>query len=148
MNQLERFLDEGAPTILQTALHIVLVGIIFAIASWQLLILAFLPIPVIVAGSLYFQRRLEPHYARVRETVADLSSVLTTNLGGITTIKAFTAEKREGARLAAASDSYRSANVKAIRSAAAFVPTTSWSPRTAPTPPCGGSRLAWTSNKR
>ena len=66
VNQLERFLDVGAPTILQTALNVVLVGAVFAASSWTLLVLAFLPIPLIVIGSLVFQRRLEPLYDRVR----------------------------------------------------------------------------------
>jgi len=122
VNQLERFLDVGAPAILQTVLNVVLVGAVFAVASWQLLLLAFLPIPVIVAGSLLFQRRLEPLYDRVRETVADLSGALSANLAGVSTIKAFTAEDRERDRIAAASMAYREANVAAIRSSAAFVP--------------------------
>ncbi len=122
VNQLERFLDVGAAAILQTVLNVVLVGLVFAAASPTLLVLAFAPIPVIVAGSLVFQRRLEPLYARVRETVADLSGTLSANLGGITTIKAFTAEERERERVAAASLAYRGANEAAIRSSAAFVP--------------------------
>lgn len=122
VNQLERFLDIGAPAILQTALNVVLVGAVFAAASWQLLVLAFLPIPVIIAGSLIFQRRLEPLYAGVRSAVADLSSALSANLAGITTIKAFTAEERERERISAISDAYRAANLRAIRSSAAFVP--------------------------
>ncbi len=122
VNQLERFLDLGAPSILATAWNVVLVGAIFAVASWQLLLLAFLPIPVIVIGSLVFQRRLEPLYARVREAVADLSGTLSANLAGIPTIKAFTAEDRERDRVAAVSEAYRRANTTAIRSSAAFVP--------------------------
>lgn len=122
VNQLERFLDIGAPAILQTALNVVLVGAVFAIASWQLLLLAFLPIPLIVVGSLLFQRRLEPLYDAVRASVADLSGVLSANLAGITTIKAFTAEDRERRRIAEVSAAYRSANLAAIRSSAAFVP--------------------------
>ena len=122
VNQLERFLDVGAAAILQTALNVLIVGTVFALASWQLLLFAFLPIPVIIAGSLVFQRRLEPLYERVRTTVADLSGVLAANLGGIGTIKAFTAEDRERDRVEAASAAYRDANVAAIRSSAAFVP--------------------------
>ncbi|WP_101525352.1 ABC transporter ATP-binding protein [Nocardioides houyundeii] len=122
VNQLERFLDVGAPAILQTALNILLVGAVFALTSWQLMLLAFLPIPLIVAGSLLFQRRLEPLYARVREAVGDLSGTLSANLAGITTIKAFTAEDRERDRVAAVSSAYREANTAAIRSSAAFVP--------------------------
>jgi ATP-binding cassette subfamily B protein len=122
VNQLERFLDVGAPAILQTALNVLLVGAVFAAASWQLLVLAFLPIPLIVAGSLVFQRRLEPLYDRVRAAVADLSGTLSANLAGIATIKSFTAEDRERARVETVSTAYRQANVDAIRSSAAFVP--------------------------
>jgi len=122
VNQLERFLDVGAAAILQTALNVVLVGAVFAASSLQLFVLAFLPIPLIIAGSLVFQRRLEPLYGRVRESVADLSGALSANLAGIATIKAFTAEARERDRIAALSTAYRKANVDAIRSSAAFVP--------------------------
>ncbi|HBO7210873.1 TPA: ATP-binding cassette domain-containing protein, partial [Pseudomonas aeruginosa] len=122
VNQLERFLDIGAPRILQTILNVLLVGIVFAIASWQLLLMAFLPIPVIIVGSLWFQKRLEPLYAGVRQAVAELSGALSANLAGIATIKAFTAEGRERDRIAAVSEAYRQANITAIRSSAAFVP--------------------------
>lgn len=122
VNQLERFLDTGAPRILQTALNIVLVGAMFALASWQLLLYAFLPIPLIIVGSLWFQKRLEPLYAGVRQAVADVSGALSANLAGIATIKAFTAESRERERIAGYSEAYRQANIRAIRSSAAFVP--------------------------
>ncbi|QIK76776.1 ABC transporter ATP-binding protein [Nocardioides piscis] len=122
VNQLERFLDIGAPAILQTTLNVLLVGGVFAAASGQLLVLAFLPIPLIVVGSLVFQRRLEPLYDRVRSAVSDLSGTLSSNLAGIATIKAFTAEDRERDRVAAVSSAYRDANTRAIRSSAAFVP--------------------------
>ncbi|MCX6397366.1 MAG: ABC transporter ATP-binding protein [Propionibacteriales bacterium] len=122
VNQLERFLDVGAPSILQTTLNVLLVGAVFAASSWTLLLFAFLPIPVIIIGSLVFQRRLEPLYDRVRDAVADLSGALSANLAGIATIKAFTAEARERDRIARVSSAYRDANTDAIRSSAAFVP--------------------------
>ena len=122
VNQLERFLDIGIPSILQTTLNVVLVGAVFAASSWSLLLFAFLPIPLIVVGSLVFQRRLEPLYDKVREAVADLSGALSANLAGIATIKAFTAEQRERERIATVSLAYRTANTDAIRSSAAFVP--------------------------
>ena len=122
VNQLERLLDVGLPSILQTTLNVILVGAVFAASSLTLLIVAFLPIPLIVLGSLVFQRRLEPLYARVRQAVADLSGALSANLAGVSTIKAFTAEDRERGRIEGYSSVYREANVRAIRSSAAFVP--------------------------
>ena len=122
VNQLERFLDVGAHTILKTAWTVVLIGAIFAASSWQLMLLAFLPVPVIVLGSVRFQRRLEPLYREVREAAGEVSATLSANLGGLPTIKAFTAEAREQARVEGVSRAYREANRRAIRSSSAFVP--------------------------
>jgi ATP-binding cassette, subfamily B, bacterial len=122
VNQLERFLDTGAETIIQLFWNIVIVGAVFFLVSWQLAVVAFLPIPVIVAGSLRYQRRLEPLYAVVRERVSELSATLSANLGGITTIKAFAAERREAKRVETVSQDYLEANSAAIRYSSAFVP--------------------------
>ncbi len=51
-----------------------------------------------------------------------LNGTLAANLGGLPTIKAFTAEQRELDRVSTASLEYRAANTRAIRSSAAFVP--------------------------
>ncbi|HEY6745472.1 MAG TPA: ABC transporter ATP-binding protein [Mycobacteriales bacterium] len=122
VNQLERFLDVGAPTIIRLFWNVVLMGAVFAASSWLLALVSFAPIPVIVAGSVAYQRRLTPYYARVREQVGELSATLTANLGGITTIKAFTAEDREVERVAGVSGDYRRANREAIRYSSAFGP--------------------------
>jgi ATP-binding cassette subfamily B protein len=122
VNQLERFLDVGARTILHTFWTVVFVGAVFAATSWQLTVLAFLPVPVIVWGSIRFQRRLDPLYRDVRETAGDVSATVSTNLGGLTTIKAFTAEAREVERVRKVSQRYWDANRTAIRSSSAFVP--------------------------
>ena len=122
VNQLERFLDVGAPTLLRTFWNVVFLGIVFVTTSWQLSLLAFAPLPIILLGSLRYQRRLQPLYARVRDRVGDLSATLSGNLGGITTIKAFAAERRETRRVEAVSEAYRLANRDAIRYSSAFVP--------------------------
>ncbi len=122
VNQLERFLDVGALQIIQTATSVVGVGVVFFVISPLLAVLAFLPIPVIVGGSLLFQRRLEPRYARVREEAGRLGGLIGGNLGGIATIKAFGAERRESQRVSEASVSYAAANREAITLSAAFVP--------------------------
>ncbi len=122
VNQLERFLDVGATAVIRLFWNIVFVGAVFAATSWSLALVAFLPIPLIVIGSLRYQRSLEPRYARVREQVAAVSSTLAGNLGGIATIKAFGTEPREAERVRGVSDDYRAANGEAIRYSSAFVP--------------------------
>jgi len=102
--------------------NVVLVGAVFAASSWLLTLLAFVPIPIIVWGSIRYQKRLEPLYAQVREAVGELSATLSANLSGIQTIKAFTAEARESARLGRVSQEYREVNQNAIKYSSAFVP--------------------------
>ena len=122
VNQLERFLDQGATDLLQVATTVVVVGGIMFLIAPEVAILALIPVPVIVIGSFMFQRRIGERYTRVREEVADLNSLLNNNLSGITTIKSFTAEKREIERVREASETYLKANQSAITLSASFVP--------------------------
>mgnify|MGYP001546303209 FL=1 len=55
VNQLERFLDVGANDILQTATTVVTIGAVFFWIAPQVAWWSFLPIPVIIWGSLWFQ---------------------------------------------------------------------------------------------
>ncbi|MEX1162545.1 MAG: ABC transporter ATP-binding protein [Nitriliruptor sp.] len=122
VNQLERFLDRGAHEILHVVTSVLLIGGAFVYLSPAIGLVSFLPMPVIVWGTWRFQRHLEPRYAAVRARVGDLNATLNNNLGGIATIKAFGAERREAARVAEGSDRYQRANRHAIRLSAAFVP--------------------------
>ena len=84
--------------------------------------MAFLPMPFILWGSLRFQKRIAPLYAAVREHVGILNGQLSNNLGGIATIKSFTAEEHETRRISLLSDDYRESNREAIALSSAFVP--------------------------
>lgn len=122
VNQLERFLDRGANEILQVLTTVALIGAIFFYLAPGIAWLAFLPVPGILWGSFRFQRRLEPRYAAVRHQAAAVNAELSNRLGGIATIKAFTAEDDSVRRIAVESDRYRAANQGAIRLSSAFSP--------------------------
>ena len=122
INQLERFLDRGANEILQLITTVLVVGVGMAVIAPGVAVFAYLPIPVILLGSLRFQKRLEPRYREVRARAGDLAARLANNLGGILTIKSFTAEALELERLRGESEAYRQSNARAIRLSAAFIP--------------------------
>ena len=122
INQLERFLDRGANQILQLITTVLVVGLGMAAVAPQVAVFAYLPIPVILWGSLRFQRQLAPRYREVRARAGDLASRLANNLGGMLTIKSFTAEALELEQLRRESQAYRSSNGRAIRLSAAFIP--------------------------
>ena len=122
INQLERFLDVGAAEIISVLTTVVLIGAAFFAIAPSVAILAFLPMPIILWGSFRFQRRIEPRYAAVRDQAGSISAQLANSLGGMATIKSFTAEDREVARIAEESSAYREANRRAIRLSSAFSP--------------------------
>ena len=122
INQLERFLDVGANDLIQVSTTVVVIGGAFFILAPSVAWMAMLPMPFILWGSIAFQRLLAPRYADVREKVSLINSRLANNLTGITTIKSFTAEKYEAARMAGESEAYRQSNRRAIALSAAFVP--------------------------
>ena len=122
INQLERFLDKGANDLLQVSTTVIVVGAVFLFISWEVALLAILPIPLIVWGSFKYQRSLEPKYAEVRDAAGKMNALLENDLSGMSTIQSFTSEDIEVARVEALSEAYRQANRKAIRLSAAFTP--------------------------
>lgn len=122
VNQLERFLNGGANNLVQVATTLVAVGGVFFAVSPAIALMAFTPIPVIVIGAFYFQRRAQPLYAEVRNRVGLLAGRLSGNISGITTIKSFTTEQLESDRVRQESAAYVDANRKAIAISSAFIP--------------------------
>ena len=122
VNQLERFLNTGANSLLSVATTVLVIGGAFFILAPSVAWMAVLPIPFVIWGSIAFQKRIAPRYAAVREEVGVLNSDLAGNLGGIATVKSFTAEEREVRRIEARSQAYRAANRHAIRLSSAFSP--------------------------
>ncbi|MES1241942.1 MAG: ABC transporter ATP-binding protein [Acidobacteriota bacterium] len=122
VNQLERFLNTGFNELLQIVVLFVFAGMIIFSTSWQLSLVGMAPIPIILWGSVYYQRRIAPRYSRVREGVGGLASRLENNIAGIQVIKSFTAEPFETERVRRVSEEYRLANFGAIRLSAIYVP--------------------------
>lgn len=122
VNQLERFLNSGFNQLLQFATLIVFSCYVLFTTSWQLTLVGLAPVPIIVAGSLYYQRRIGPRYKKLREAVGALASRLENNLSGMMVIKSFTAEKFENERVEQASRVYQEANFAAIKLNTLFIP--------------------------
>lgn len=122
VNQLERFLNDGPNSILQTLVSTVLVSIIFFILAPQVAVFAMMPIPIILFVAFYFQRHLGVHYDHVRRMGGALGAQVSGFLSGLATVKAFTAETQAHDSILEASDAYQAANRGAIRWSSAFVP--------------------------
>ena len=77
INQLERFLDHGANQILQLIITVILIGGAMAIISPGVAFLSFIPIPIILWGSINFQKKLAPKYQSTTHT--QLISIICTH---------------------------------------------------------------------
>ncbi|WP_293937772.1 ABC transporter ATP-binding protein [Iodobacter sp.] len=122
INQMERFLNGGANSIIQVLCSTVMVSAVFFYIAPQLALIALAPVPLILLGTFWFQHRIAPRYATVREAAGVISGRLNNNLLGIATIKAFTAENFEASHISDASNHYRQSNRSAIQLSAAIIP--------------------------
>ena len=122
INQMERFLNGGANSIIQVVCSSIMVGAVFFYLAPQLAMLALFPVPLILVGTFWFQKRIAPRYSAVREAAGVINGRLSNNLLGIATIKAFTAEAFEAGHIRQASEHYRQANADAIRLSSAIIP--------------------------
>ncbi len=122
INQLERFVNDGASQIIQVIVGTLLCGVAFVVLAPGTALFALAPIPVILYGAYWFQGRLEARYLAVRGEAATLAGLIGNNLGGLSTIRAFGREDHEATRVRAQSDAYRGANRDAIRLSSAITP--------------------------
>lgn len=122
INQLERFLNGGANQIIQVVCSSLMVSAVFFALQPGLAVIALLPVPAILFGTFWFQKRLAPRYGEVREAAGDVSARLNNNLLGLATIKAFATENLEAAHIEQASRGYLQSNARAIRLSSAITP--------------------------
>ena len=74
VNQMERFLNTGASSLIQVFMGTVMVGAVFFALTWKLAALALVPVPFILFGAFWFQSRLAPRYAAMREAAGATAS--------------------------------------------------------------------------
>ena len=122
VNQMERFLNGGANDLIQVFVGSLMVGGVFFVLTAKLAALSLIPVPLILYGAFWFQRKLAIRYAAMREAAGAMATRLNNNLQGIATIKAYTAEDFEAHHIAQASIAYRERNREAIRLSAAISP--------------------------
>ena len=122
VNQLETFLDNGANRLVQTATTVLVIGGTFLYISPLVAVFAFIPIPIIIFGSLRFTNRIAERYTKIRNDIENLNANLSNSITGILTVKSFNREKKESERINLTSNEVKSANYHAIRLSAAFIP--------------------------
>lgn len=81
-------------------------GIMLGI-NWELAVLTFIIIPIMICLSLYFSRKMSRAFDRMFADVADYNARVENNVSGIRVVQAFSNEKHEIARFAENNERFR-----------------------------------------
>ena len=122
VNQVERFINDGAHNLIQLFVSSILIGMVFFYISPLIALTALVPIPIIIYVGFKFRHFLSQTYGDVRNQAGVLGSKLANIITGMVTIRGQVAEEEMIARVTDSSYGYLAANGKAIKISSAFVP--------------------------
>ncbi len=122
INRLERFLYDVYNEMLQIFVLLIFSTVAFFSVSWQLALIGLIPIPFIIAGSVFYQKWIGKYYKNIRDQAGILNARLENNISGIQVIKSFATEQFENERVSNSSNEYLKANTDAIRYQVLYTP--------------------------
>ena len=125
VNSVERVLidgiEQGVVAILQV---FIVVGMMFYLSA-KLALLALVPFPLLIAGTLTYTLTAHRRYRLQRRASSDMNALLHDNLAGVRQIKSFVRENEEHARFNRVSDQLRRATLVVMRVWAIYSPSMS-----------------------
>jgi ATP-binding cassette subfamily B protein len=100
--------------------QVIAVGVMLFTLNAKLALYTLIPAPLVVGGSLFFWRRVYPHYYRYWDSSSKQAGMLSGMLSGIRVVKAFAQERREFDRFRRSSDYLRQSRMTVDRANASF----------------------------
>ena len=122
VNALEQFATHGTILTAVAAVRLLAAAIVLLVMDPRLAVVALAPVPLIVLGLRWFNRRSRPIYRRVRDRQGDLNARLQDDLAGMRVIQAFGQEGAELERFSAVSRRYLVERVASIGAWSTFFP--------------------------
>ena len=98
-------------------------AVIMALLNWQLALLVYLTVPLLIVASSITAEKLRVRYLRVQEKAADVNNVLQENISGVRVSKAFAREGEQRRRFYAENQGNYSANMSTAGVQAVATPT-------------------------
>ena len=125
VNSVERVLIDGIEQGVVAALQVlIVVGMMFYLNA-KLALLALVPFPLLIAGTLTYTLTAHRRYRLQRRASSDMNALLHDNLAGVRQIKSFVRENEEHARFNRVSDQLRRATLVVMRVWAIYSPSMS-----------------------
>jgi ABC-type multidrug transport system fused ATPase/permease subunit len=119
---LDQLVEDGIATLIQSGLTLIGVVVILLVLDFQLALLTFLAIPILLIGGVAFRIASADAYRLTREKIATITGYLAETLSGIRVVRVFAQEPRHVARFRELNDENRAANLTTVRLNAAYFP--------------------------
>ncbi|MGH3742070.1 MAG: ABC transporter ATP-binding protein, partial [Micromonosporaceae bacterium] len=115
IDQISQFLQFGGVILLVSMGQLAVATVIMAIYSWQLTLVVYAAFTPLLLALRFFQRRLAAAYLVVRERIGLLLSAISESVVGAAVIRAYGVQGRTEQRLDTSIESYRQAQLAALR---------------------------------
>jgi ABC-type multidrug transport system fused ATPase/permease subunit len=112
----------GIVRLLSMSLNLVGIAVIMVSRKWDLALVSFAMLPVVLIMTSVFARRARQAFRRTRETIGDVSSELQENIAGVREVQAFARERANVSEFQQINRANRDANVQAQTLTSAFSP--------------------------
>ncbi|HFU75556.1 MAG TPA: ABC transporter ATP-binding protein [Arcobacter sp.] len=116
------FFSQGLFMIVGDILKMLVVIIAMLIINWQLALITFTVLPILIYATKLFQQGIKKTFQEVRKQVANLNSFVQERISGMTIIQLFTREKTEYQKFKQINTNYKNAYIKAIWYYSIFFP--------------------------
>src|SRR6266545_3883126 len=125
VNSVERVLIDGIEQGVVAILQVVIVISVMFYLNVKLALLALVPFPLLIAGTLTYTLTAHRRYRLQRRASSDMNALLHDNLAGVRQVKSFVREREEHARFNRVSDQLRRATLVVMRVWAIYSPSMS-----------------------
>jgi ATP-binding cassette subfamily B protein len=122
LNAIRMLLGPGIMYLINTSVTVTVALILMSSMSWQLTLLAFLPLPILALAVHRGSRAIYRRFSRVQEQFAAVTSFAQESLSGIRVVKAYARENGMAERFGDSSREYMRRNISFFRVQAAMFP--------------------------
>jgi len=121
-DRMRNFVTVGFQDMAISILTLLGIGVMLFILNWQLALLALIPTPFMVMGTLLYRKRVHWVFHRIWRRVSILNSQLADTIPGVKVVKSFAQESREVQRFNRKTTDLRQSMMAQVKMKAMFMP--------------------------
>ena len=125
-DRMRMFITRGFQDMVISVMTLVGIGVFLFVMNWQLAVLALIPVPIMVVGTLLYTGRIHWVFHSIWRRQGSLNSMLADIIPSSKVVKAFAQEHREVERFDRRNTNLRQSRMKAISMRSYFLPSISF----------------------